>query len=88
MVGGRLKSRKSLRRVFVRTPSGENKIHYRKRKPSRPICAECGAYLHGIPHLIKSKFKNIAKTKKRPQRPYGGVLCSRCMREKIRNDIK
>jgi len=24
---------------------------------------------------------NMAKTKKRPERPYGGVLCTRCMRK-------
>jgi len=82
MPEGKLKSRSS-RRVFVKTPGKENKVHYRTRKSSKKECSECGAQLHGIPHLIDSKFKNLPKTKKRPQRPYAGKLCSKCMRKKI-----
>ena len=82
MVSGKHKSR-SLRRVYVRTPSGKNKIHYRKRNPGIAKCAVCGKPLHGIPRLLPSKFRNLAKTKKRPQRPYGGNLCSKCFRQKI-----
>lgn len=82
MVSGKHKSR-SLRRVYVRTPGGKNKIHYRQRKPGIAKCAVCGKSLHGIPRLLHSKFKNLAKTKKRPQRPYGGKLCSKCTKQKI-----
>ena len=87
MPQGKEKSR-SKRRVFIRTPGGENKIHYRQRKPVKKKCRECGSELHGIPHLIESKFKNLPKTKKRPQRPYAGELCSKCMRKKIREKVE
>ncbi len=86
MPDGKHKSR-SLRRVFVRTPGKETKLHYRERKPKKKKCSECGKQLHGIPHLIQSKFRNLPKTKKRPQRPYGGVLCSSCMRKKIKEQV-
>jgi large subunit ribosomal protein L34e len=86
MPAGKHKSR-SLRRVFVKTPGGETKIQYRKRKPSKKVCENCNKVLQGIPTLIQSKFKNLPLTKKRPQRPYGGNLCSSCMRKKIISQV-
>jgi large subunit ribosomal protein L34e len=85
MVRGKEKSR-SKRRVYVRTPGGKTKIHYKVRKPSAPKCAECGKKLQGIPRLIQSKFKKLPKTKKRASRPYSN-LCSKCMRKKILEGI-
>ncbi len=86
MVSGKYKSR-SRRRVFVKT-SGKTRIHYRKRKPSKSKCAKCKAILKGVPHVRASKLKSIPKTKKRPERPFGGVLCSKCMRIEIKRRIK
>ncbi len=87
MVAGSLKSR-SKRRVFVKTPGGKTVRTYRLRKPGRHVCGGCGTRLPGIPHLLSSKFKNLAKTKKRPQRPYGGVLCSSCTRAEMVNKAR
>ena len=81
MVAGRFKSR-TFRRVFVKTPGGKTKVHYRRRKLGRAICAVCKKPLHGVPRKIQSEFKNLPKTKKRPSRPYSN-LCSSCMSEKI-----
>ncbi|MCD4759628.1 50S ribosomal protein L34e [archaeon] len=86
MPAGKHKSR-SLRRIHVTTPGGKNKIHYTKRKSTKKKCKECGIQLPGMPHIIDSKFKNLPKTKKRPQRPYAGVLCSKCMRKKIKEQV-
>ncbi len=86
MPAGKHKSR-SLRRVFVKTPGSGTKVQYRKRKPSKKVCQDCGKALQGIPNLIQSKFKNLPLTKKRPQRPYGGNLCSSCMRKKIKSQV-
>ena len=82
MTKARKRSR-SLRRVKVRLPSGKVKIRYEKRKPKQAKCAICGKPLHGVPR----ETRNLAKTKKRPERPYGGYLCSRCMREVIKQKI-
>ncbi len=81
MVQGKEKSR-SRRRVYIKTPGGKVKYHYRVRKPSQITCAECGKRLSGIPKLIPSKFRVLPKTKKRASRPYSN-LCSSCMRKKI-----
>jgi len=87
MPAGKHKSR-TLRRVFVKTPGKENKIHYKKRKPAKKRCANCKKELHGIPYVIQSKFRKLAKSKKRPQRPYAGKLCSKCMRKKIVEQVR
>jgi large subunit ribosomal protein L34e len=87
MVSGRHKSR-SMRRVYVRTPGGRNVVHYRKRKPKKKRCSGCGKILSGVLSDRPYKMRNTAKTKKRPSRAYGGVLCSRCSREKIKERVR
>jgi large subunit ribosomal protein L34e len=82
MVQGKEKSR-SKRRVYTRTPSGKVKKVLKIRKPSPIICGDCGKKLQGIQRLIPSKFRNLAKTKKRASRPYSN-LCSSCMRKRIK----
>lgn len=78
-----LRSRRKIRRVQVRTPSGRNVQHYERRKPGKAICGTCGAVLKGIPHVLGYQLRTMAKTTKRPERPYGGVLCSECTRRVI-----
>jgi len=80
MPEGRYRSR-SLRRVKIRTPGGENKVSFRKRKPSKAICSECKAILPGVPRERPTKMQNMPKSEKRPERPYAGNLCSKCMRK-------
>lgn len=74
----RLRSR-SLRRVQIRTPR-KTVVHYRRKKPKKAHCSKCGAVLKGVPRERPYKLRKFAKTQRRPERPYGGVLCSRCMR--------
>jgi large subunit ribosomal protein L34e len=74
---------RSLRRVFVTTPGGENKLTHRKRKPSKAVCSNCKTELKGVANERPHKMQNIPKSKKRPERPFGGVLCSKCTRQKI-----
>ncbi|RLI98047.1 MAG: 50S ribosomal protein L34e [Candidatus Aenigmatarchaeota archaeon] len=75
-------------RVKVRLPSGKVVIRERKKKPRIAKCAICKRPLHGIPRLRASQLKKLAKTKKRPERPYGGYLCSKCMRELMREKAR
>ncbi|MEW6063175.1 MAG: 50S ribosomal protein L34e [Nanoarchaeota archaeon] len=87
MVEGKKKSR-SLRRVYVRTPGGRTVIHYRKRKPKLARCGICGKGLKGVLRERPNRMRNLAKTKKRPSRPYGGVLCSNCTRLKLKHEVR
>ena len=77
-----------MRKVKKRTPGGRVVVHLKKKKIGKPKCAICGKPLHGMPRLIQSKFKNLPKSKKRPQRPYGGYLCSKCMREVLKEKLR
>jgi len=79
---GRQKSR-SLRRVSKRTPKGTVVVHYVTRQSAKPKCSGCGKILHGVPRAHSSKLGKIAKSQRRPQRPFGGVLCSSCSRKAI-----
>lgn len=69
------------RKVFVKTPGGKIHVHYRERKPKRAVCGSCKKPLSGVPRERPCRMKNLPKTAKRPERPYGGVLCSACMRK-------
>lgn len=82
-----LRSR-SLRKVYRKVSGGRVSIHYKKRKPSTAKCGNCGTMLKGVPRELPFRMRSMAKTKKRPERPFGGVLCSRCMRQEIINKVR
>ncbi len=79
---------RSLKRRFVRTPGGRSVLHFKKKKHGKPRCAECGAELHGVPRGSPTEIKKLSKSKKTPTRPYGGYLCSKCMRKQIRESVR
>lgn len=49
-------------------------------KPSHAVCALCGSKLQAVPKRSASGMRKLAKTEKRPQRVFGGVLCGNCTR--------
>ncbi|MAG38750.1 50S ribosomal protein L34e [Candidatus Woesearchaeota archaeon] len=87
MPAGNKKSR-TFRKIFKRTPGGKNVIHYEKRKPKSPKCSVCGKQLIGIPRLSDKKLQKTAKSKKRPERPYGGRLCGSCLKVKLIKEVR
>ncbi len=87
MPAGKHKSR-SMRRVFVKTPGGNNVVQYRKRKPSSQKCQMCGLVLPGTPRERPTKMQNMPKSMKRPERPFGGCLCTKCSREVIKLEAR
>ena len=87
MPAPRLRSR-SLRKVYRKVPGGRVSVHYKKRKHKTARCGNCGALLKGVARELPFKMRSMAKTKKRPERPFGGMLCSRCMRESIINKAR
>ncbi|MFQ5892309.1 MAG: 50S ribosomal protein L34e, partial [Candidatus Methanofastidiosia archaeon] len=71
-----------------RTPGGRRVIHYERRKPSFHKCASCGAKLHGVPRGNPFEIRRLPKSKRRPQRPYGGYLCPKCLKKKLKEDAR
>ncbi|MEM5882013.1 MAG: hypothetical protein QXS69_00915 [Candidatus Aenigmatarchaeota archaeon] len=49
-------------------------------------CAKCKGIIHGIPRA--NKLKKLCLSKKRVNRIFGGYLCSKCVREEIKNKIR
>ena len=78
----RLRSRNT-RKVHRKVPGNATHLHHKKRKPRNARCGNCGAELKGMPREFPMRMRSMPKTKKRPQRPFGGVLCTKCMRMKI-----
>jgi large subunit ribosomal protein L34e len=79
---------RSYRRIFKKTPGGKTVLRYKKKKPSKHICAECGKFLHGVPRGRPYEIRKLSKSKKRPNRPYGGNLCPECARKVFKREAR
>ena len=87
MVRGQKRSR-TFRRIAVKTPGGRTTMHYRLRAPSKARCGSCGGFLAGVARGRAAKLNKLSKTERRPERPFGGVLCSSCMRIRIKSGVR
>jgi large subunit ribosomal protein L34e len=76
------------RRVTKKLPSGKTVIHHERRKPEIPKCAVCKKELKGIPAALDYVKRTMGISKKRPERAYGGYLCSSCSRKKIKEEAR
>lgn len=72
------------RKVKKKLPGNTVTTQYVERKPEPARCGGCGRKLSGVPRLRPIAHSKLSKTQRRPERPYGGVLCSNCMRELIK----
>lgn len=70
-----------VRRIVRKTPGARQVFHYEHKGPHKAVCAKCGGLLHGVASERGFIMRSLSKTEKRPSRPYGGVLCGKCMRE-------
>jgi len=73
---------RTLARIYKKVAKGV-KLIYKKRKPKPAHCAKCDAVLKGMPHERPYKMRTMPKSKKRPERMFGGILCSRCSKREI-----
>ncbi len=84
---GKTKSR-TFRRVKTKVPGNKTVVHYSKRKPGKAKCARCRAKLQGVPQQRKVKLATIPKSNRRPSRPFGGNLCTRCLRKVLKEQVR
>ncbi|MFP4645090.1 MAG: 50S ribosomal protein L34e [Candidatus Woesearchaeota archaeon] len=75
---------RTYRRVSTRVPGGSTVRNFVKRSPKQAHCAYCGKPLSGVPR----QSSGSSKTGRRPERPYGGVLCSMCLRDEIKLGVR
>lgn len=83
----KLRSR-SLRRVKKVAPGGRNLLHYEGKKPKAGTCPITGEKLKGVPREKPSKMNNMPKSKKRPERAFGGVLSSKGARAVLKSKAR
>ncbi|MBI4406458.1 50S ribosomal protein L34e [Candidatus Micrarchaeota archaeon] len=76
-------SKKHLRRV----PSGRVVIHYQQGRGKKHVCAICSSRLPGVKPR-SAKVKKLSKTEKRPERIFGGVLCSNCVQRLLKEKTR
>jgi large subunit ribosomal protein L34e len=87
MPRGMFKS-KTFRRVSKKVPGGRTLLKFLRRNPSIAHCGRCGAILHGIPRGNAEDISKLSKTQKRPERPFGGVLCSKCLKDVLKYEVR
>ena len=86
MAYGKLKSGK-LRRVFVKTPKNNVKLHLRKKIRGSVKCAITKKPLAGIKKETNRKFKNLNLSQKRVSRAFGGYMSHSALKNKILNEV-
>ncbi len=77
-------SKRSANKVFKKM----GKVIYKEDKPGRAQCANCKGVLHAVPKRKGSELAKLSKTEKRPQRPFGGVLCGNCTRRLVKMETR
>lgn len=77
----------SYRKLKVKTPGGRTVLHFGERKNAFAKCAVCKKLLHGVPIARDSGIAKLSKSEKRPDRPFGGNLCSACSRREIKRRL-
>ncbi len=69
-----------LRKIHKKLPGGRNKLVFKRALTKRKLCPVYGTPLAGVARGTKAQIKKLSKSQKRPERPYGGVLSSKAMR--------
>ena len=69
-------------------PGGRLTVHYTRKNAKKPHCAECKRVLSGVPRGSQAYIRKWSKTERRPERPYGGVLCTKCMRAHMKEKAR
>jgi large subunit ribosomal protein L34e len=77
------RSERTSKKRTYKAPSGQTRTEYHNRKQSKILCGNCSTALSGVPLSIKG----LNKSKKAPNRPYGGNYCSKCSRAIIKDKM-
>ena len=81
-------AKRVLRKTTRRSQSGRTVVRYKRAKPSAAHCALCGGKLNAVPRARPSEMAKFAKTEKRPERIFGGVLCAGCVKAALKEKVR
>ena len=82
------KRSRSVKKISKRTPGGRVVIHFKKKRPGYAKCALCKRELHGVARGRSSEIRKLQRSQRRVSRPYGGYLCSTCMRAELKKLVR
>lgn len=71
-----------------KSPSGKKVVKFKTKKPGKALCGICNAKLNAVPNRRPPELSKLAKTQKRPERVFGGVLCHACTRRIIKEQSR
>lgn len=71
-----------------KSPGGKKVLKYKAEKNAKATCALCEAKLNAVPNKSTGQMAKLSKTQKRPQRAFGGVLCSSCTHQIIKEKAR
>jgi len=77
-----------MKRRVKKSPKGRRVVIYKPGKPAGAVCAICDARLNAVPKRDPTAMRKLAKTEKRPERIFGGVLCHACVEQLIKERIR
>ena len=78
---------RSLKKIKKKTPGTDVSIHFRRRNPKGTFCGISGDILHGISRKRPGRFNTLSKTKKRPNRKFGGTYSHKVVRNRLESAI-
>jgi large subunit ribosomal protein L34e len=67
-------------KIQRRTPGNRTVTHTKPKKTGKHECAVCHGVLHGTPRGNVVQIRRMKKSERRPSRPFGGQLCTKCTR--------
>lgn len=71
-----------------RLPGGRRTVHYKKKRPSKHVCAKCGRVLDAVPRGRPYEIRKLSKNQRKPNRPYGGNLCTNCTKQLFKEEAR
>ena len=71
-----------------KSPGKRYNRHFIEFRSSVARCAICGKPLHGVRSYENYRMKKLSKSKKRPNRYYGGNICVSCLRNKLIESVQ
>ncbi|KAL7300603.1 hypothetical protein TKK_0006631 [Trichogramma kaykai] len=74
---------KSNRTKIVRTPGNRLVFQYLKKHKVIPKCGNCKNKLRGIVPARTMERSRMCRRKKTVKRAYGGVMCHKCVKERV-----
>jgi len=87
MPAPRYRSRSKNQKKIV-TPGKISKVHYEKPPTVFSKCAGCGRTISSMPRLRGPNIHKISKSKRRPNRIFGGHYCPSCLSRRIKAAVR